>query len=116
MAFIGMQIGDDGEHDRAIGDAQQSARGRAVHHLVREAPDVYSVVNQMQFRSIYPFAPKVPQHGVRVSDDGIDGAMKDPPLDEANQLVLLLIEVQRQAAHEQRSASGQRGRTSPNEI
>jgi hypothetical protein len=42
--------------------------------------------------------------------------MKDPPLDEANQLVLLLIEVQRQAAHEQRSASGQRGRTSPNEI
>jgi hypothetical protein len=47
MAFIGMQIGDDGEHDRAIGDAQQPARGRVVHHLVREAPDVYSVVNQM---------------------------------------------------------------------
>ena len=62
MTFVGMQIGDDGEYERAAGNTQNPARGRAIHHLLREGADVYSVMNQMQLGFVYVFLSQIAQH------------------------------------------------------
>ena len=59
---VGMQIGDDGEYERAAGNTQNPARGRAIHHLLREGADVYSVMNQMQLGFVYVFLSQIAQH------------------------------------------------------
>ena len=56
---------------------------------------------RVTLRPVRGGTPLQKERGVWVFHGG-----KGVSLDEANQLVLLLIEVQRQAAHEQRSASG----------